>query len=75
VSKERGIKAAQVAFAWLLSVPGITAPIIGATKVDYIDDAVAALDVKLSEEEISRLEAPYTPHAILGHDQPTVRPK
>ena len=73
VSKEREIKPAQVAFAWLLSVPAVTAPIIGATKVEYIDDAVAALDVSLSGEEIERLEAPYTPHPILGHDQPSVR--
>ncbi len=73
VSKEREIKPAQVAFAWLLSVPAITAPIIGATKIEYIDDALAALDVALSGEEIERLEAPYTPHPILGHDQPSVR--
>ncbi len=73
VAGERGIKPAQVAFAWLLSVPAVTAPIIGATKVDYIDDAVAALDIELTDEEIKRLEAPYTPHPILGHDQPGVR--
>ncbi len=73
VSKEREIKPAQVAFAWLQSVPAVTAPIIGATKVEYIDDAVTALDVALSGEEIERLEAPYTPHPILGHDQPSVR--
>ena len=73
VSKEREIKPAQVAFAWLQSVPAVTAPIIGATQVDYIDEAVAALDVALSDEEIERLEAPYTPHPILGHDQPSVR--
>ena len=73
VAGGRGIKPAQVAFAWLLSVPAVSAPIIGATKVDYIDDAVAALDVELSDEEIQRLEAPYTPHPVLGHDQAGVR--
>ena len=73
VAGQQGIKPAQVAFAWLLSVPAVTAPIIGTTKVEYIDDAVAALDVELNGEEIERLEAPYVPHPILGHDQPTVR--
>lgn len=73
IAKERGVKPSQVALAWLLSVPAVTAPIIGATKIDYIDDAVASLDVELDANEIGRLERPYTPHQILGHDQPGVR--
>ena len=73
LAAEKAVKAAQIAMAWLLSVPGVASPIIGATKVDYIDDAVGALDVELTDEEIARLEAPYVPHPILGHEQPKVR--
>jgi aryl-alcohol dehydrogenase (NADP+) len=73
VSRERGAKPAQVALAWLLSVPGVAAPILGASKLEHIDDAVAALEIRLSEEEIQRLEAPYRPHRVLGHKQPTPR--
>ncbi len=73
LAAEKEVKAAEIAMAWLLSVPGVASPIIGATKVDYIDDAVGALDVELTDEEIARLEAPYVPHAILGHEQPKVR--
>src|SRR5215469_5595748 len=67
VAKNRGVPPAQVALAWLLHKPGITAPIIGATKPHHLPDAVAALDLKLSSEEISTLEAVYVPHPILGH--------
>ena len=73
LAAEREVKAAEIAMAWLLSVPGVASPIIGATKVDYINDAVGALDVELTDEEIARLEAPYVPHPILGHEQPKVR--
>jgi 1-deoxyxylulose-5-phosphate synthase len=66
VAAERGISRAQVALAWMLSKPVITAPIIGATKPHHLDDAVAAVDVVLSEEEITRLEEPYVPHAVAG---------
>ena len=59
---------AQVALAWLLHQPGVTAPIIGATKLQHLDDAVAAVDLTLSPEEMRRLEAPYRPHAVVGHD-------
>ena len=58
---------AQIALAWLLGKPGVTAPIVGATKAKHLDDAVAALDVRLSDEEVARLEALYRPHRILGH--------
>jgi 1-deoxyxylulose-5-phosphate synthase len=57
---------AQVATAWMLSRPAVTAPIIGATKPHHIDDAVAAVDLVLSDDEIARLEEPYRPHAVAG---------
>jgi 1-deoxyxylulose-5-phosphate synthase len=66
VANGRGISMAQVATAWMLSKPGITAPIIGATKPHHIDDAVAAVDLRLSDEEIGRLEEAYEPHAVAG---------
>jgi 1-deoxyxylulose-5-phosphate synthase len=67
VAEERGLPPAQVALAWLLTKPGVTAPIVGATKLAHLEDAVAAVDVTLSDDEISRLEAPYRPHPVLGH--------
>ncbi|PYP83334.1 MAG: aldo/keto reductase [Candidatus Angelobacter sp. Gp1-AA117] len=67
VASQRGIPAAQVALAWLLHKPGVTAPIIGASKPHHLDDASAAVDVTLSPEEIATLEAPYVPHPVLGH--------
>jgi 1-deoxyxylulose-5-phosphate synthase len=73
VSRGRGARPAQVALAWMLSVPGITAPIIGSTKIEHLEEAVGALEIKLSGEEIARLEAPYVPHRILGHTQPGPR--
>jgi aryl-alcohol dehydrogenase (NADP+) len=66
VADERGVPMAQVATAWMLSKPGITSPIIGATKPHHIGDAVAAVDLTLSDDEIARLEEPYTPHAVAG---------
>jgi aryl-alcohol dehydrogenase-like predicted oxidoreductase len=66
VATARGIPRAQVALAWLLQRPGVTAPIVGATKSQHLDDAVAALGVKLSPEEVARLEEPYVPHPVLG---------
>ena len=62
----RGVSQAQVALAWLLSKPGVTAPIVGATKPEHLEDAVAALNLKLSQPEIAALEAPYIPHAVAG---------
>ena len=73
VAKARDLPPARVALAWLLSRPGVVAPIIGATKLPHLEDAVAALEVKLSADEIARLEAPYRPHPILGHEQPAPR--
>jgi aryl-alcohol dehydrogenase (NADP+) len=66
IADQRGISRAQVALAWMLSKPVVTAPIVGVTKDHHLDDAVAAVDVQLSEEEIARLEEPYTPHAVAG---------
>jgi aryl-alcohol dehydrogenase-like predicted oxidoreductase len=67
VAKRRGISNAQVALAWLLSKPGVTAPIIGASKMPHLEEAVAALDIKLDNAEIKALEDCYQPHPILGH--------
>ena len=67
VAGERGVPAAQVALAWLLGRPGVTAPIVGATKLTHLDDAVASASLELDEKEIERLEAPYRPRAVAGH--------
>lgn len=67
VAGERGLPPAQVALAWLLRKPGVTAPIVGATKLAHIDDAIAAIEVTLSDKEIERLEEPYRPHPVRGH--------
>ena len=66
VAANRGVPRAQVALAWLLGKPVITAPIVGASKPNHLEDAVAAVSLKLSEEEITRLEEPYVPHPVVG---------
>ncbi|WP_312797923.1 aldo/keto reductase [Tianweitania sp.] len=66
VAAERGIPRAQVALAWVLQKEPITAPIVGASKPNHLDDAVAALSVKLTPDEVASLEAPYVPHAVVG---------
>ncbi|MBS9719757.1 aldo/keto reductase [Tianweitania sp. BSSL-BM11] len=66
VARLRGIPRAQVALAWVLQKDPVTAPIIGASKANHLDDAVAALSVKLTPDEIAALEAPYVPHAVVG---------
>ena len=66
VAAARGIPRAQVALAWLLAKPVITAPIVGATKLHHLDDALASVNVKLSADEITFLEEPYVPHAVVG---------
>jgi 1-deoxyxylulose-5-phosphate synthase len=68
VAKARGVPRAQIALAWLLSKPVITAPIVGATKLHHLDDAIAAIKVKLFAEEIAALEQPYVPHAVVGFE-------
>ena len=65
VARDRGVAPAQVALAWLLRQPGVTAPIVGVSKLEQLEQAVAALDVKLSDEEVRRLEEPYVPHRVL----------
>jgi aryl-alcohol dehydrogenase (NADP+) len=67
VARKRGAPNAQVALAWVLQQPGITAPIVGASKTIHLDDAVAALSIKLDDAELKALAEPYRPHAILGH--------
>jgi aryl-alcohol dehydrogenase-like predicted oxidoreductase len=66
LAKERDLPPAQIALAWMLSKSNVTAPIIGATKLPHLEDAIAALEVELSSEEIARLEAPYLPHPVRG---------
>jgi len=67
VAAQRGVPNAQVALAWVLAQPGVTAPIIGASKMKHLDDAVAALAIKLEADERKLLEEPYRPHRVLGH--------
>ena len=68
VAGERGVPNAQVALAWLLSQPAVTAPIVGATKAFHVEDALAAAALELTPDEIARLEEPYVPHAVSGHE-------
>ena len=67
LAARRGVPPAQIALAWLLHQPAVTAPIVGASKMQHLDDAVAALEVKLSDEERRSLEEPYRPHPVRGH--------
>ena len=68
VAGERGVPPARVALAWLLHKPGVSAPIVGATKLQHVDDALAAEQLELSADEIARLEEPYVPHDVSGHE-------
>jgi 1-deoxyxylulose-5-phosphate synthase len=67
VARERGVRPAQVALAWILSKPGVTAPIVGASRLEHLDQAVEALSITLTDAERARLEEPYVPHRVLGH--------
>jgi aryl-alcohol dehydrogenase-like predicted oxidoreductase len=67
VAARLGVPTAQVALAWLLQRPGVTAPIIGATKLAHLHDAVAATELTLDPADVAALEAPYVPHRVLGH--------
>jgi aryl-alcohol dehydrogenase-like predicted oxidoreductase len=67
IARQRGIPNAQVALAWVLQQPGVTAPIVGASKMEHLDDAVAALSVRLEAEEMKALAEPYEVHPVLGH--------
>jgi aryl-alcohol dehydrogenase (NADP+) len=66
-AKERGVSGSQIALAWVLSKPYIAAPIIGSSQEAHLDEAIAALEINLTEEEIKRLEELYQPHPVLGH--------
>jgi 1-deoxyxylulose-5-phosphate synthase len=68
IAQQRGVPRAQVALAWVLQKPGVTAPIIGAAKPQHLEDAVAALSLSLSRSEIAELESPYRPHEIVGFE-------
>jgi len=67
VAEARGVEPAQIAIAWLLARPGVTAPIVGTTKLEHLERAVEAVGIELTEEEIARLEEPYLPHEVRGH--------
>lgn len=68
VAKARGVPMAQVALAWVASRPGVTAPIVGASKPHHLEDALKALEIKLDDAEVGKLEAAYRPQAIQGHE-------
>jgi len=67
IANQRGVAASQIALAWLLHQPGVTAPIIGASQMEHLEQDVAALDISLSREELDLLQEPYQPHPVLGH--------
>ncbi len=67
IAKQRGVSRAQVALAWVFSKSAITAPIVGATKPQHMEDALAAVSLKLTADEIKALEEPYVPHGVAGH--------
>jgi aryl-alcohol dehydrogenase-like predicted oxidoreductase len=68
IAAQRGVSTAQVALSWLLHKPGVTAPIVGATRLEHLEDALAAEHLSLSDEELARLEEPYVPHPVSGID-------
>ncbi len=67
IARRRGVTNAQIALAWILAKPGVTSPIIGASRMQHLDDAIASLQVKLDESELAALAEPYRPHPVLGH--------
>jgi aryl-alcohol dehydrogenase-like predicted oxidoreductase len=67
IAEKRGVPRVHIALAWLLQKKPVTAPIVGATKITHLEDAVDALSVKLIQEEVAYLEDPYVPHRIVGH--------
>ncbi|HXG21677.1 MAG TPA: aldo/keto reductase, partial [Methylomirabilota bacterium] len=70
IAKERGVTPTQIACAWILQAPGVTAPIVGATKLQHLKEIFAVVDMKLSAEEVAALEAPYRPHPLVGYEHP-----
>ena len=73
VSARLGEPPARVALAWLLSLPGVDAPIVGTTRIEQLEELAAAVELELDEATIAELEAPYVPHPVLGHEQPSPR--
>lgn len=73
VAAERGFSPTQIALAWVLHMPWVTAPIVGATRAEHLRQAIAAIDIRLSAEEMASLETPYRPHPVRGHDHPEPR--
>ena len=71
VAREHGVTATQIACAWILQAPGVTAPIIGATKTRHLEEIFASVDIRLSPEQVAAMEEPYQPHPIRGHAQPS----
>jgi aryl-alcohol dehydrogenase-like predicted oxidoreductase len=67
IAEKHGVPRTHIALAWLLQKEPVTAPIIGATKITHLEDAVGALPVKLTQEDVAYLEEPYVPHRIVGH--------
>ena len=67
IAREHAVSTPQIALAWILHNPGITAPIIGASKLEHLEQSLAALSIELSSQEMARLEEPYRPHPVLGH--------
>jgi aryl-alcohol dehydrogenase (NADP+) len=67
IAAEHGVKPAQVALSWLLHKPGVTSPIVGCSKMSHLEEAVAAADIELTEEEMRTLEGLYQPRTVLGH--------
>ena len=67
IARKRGVSNAQIALSWLLHQPGVTSPIVGASKAQHLEEAIAAVDIKLSAEELAALAEPYRPHPVLGH--------
>jgi len=70
IAREHGVSSTQIAFAWILQAPGVTAPIIGTTKTQQLQQLIDAVEIKLTPEEVAALEKPYQPHPIIGHEQP-----
>jgi aryl-alcohol dehydrogenase (NADP+) len=69
VAKQHGVTPTQIALAWILQAPGVSAPIVGATKLHHLKQIFNAVEIKLSAEEVAELEKPYRPHPIIGHEQ------
>jgi 1-deoxyxylulose-5-phosphate synthase len=71
IAKQRGVTPTQIGCAWIVQAPGVTAPIVGATKTHHLKQIFEAVEIKLTAEEVEALERPYRPHPIIGHQQPT----